>query len=404
MKAVAASARAADRRATQWRLSLLWAAAFLPVGLHLPYFPVWLAARGLDDATVAAILAAPLVVRVAVTPLVATVADRAGIAVTFCGCTLTVLCAYGGLAGADRTAAIFALAILVIAAQGSMPSLADALTLSEMQRIEAAGERRIEYGRMRMFASLVTLAMMLASAPLVAAMPRERIVLALVALAAVPAGVGSYLAWSLRSRRPRLAPTGRLTADAARLRLALVAIAAAALVQASHAEIYSFGTLRWQALGFSPALIGVAWATGVASETVLFYVTGSLLGGARKAGALLACGAGGAVLRWLAMGAGPPAALVLPLQTLHALSFAATYSGSVLLIGSLAGPTHRARMQGLLSAVSSLTLAGATLLAGLLTARFGDGAYLAMAALAAAGLALALTALALRRRLPPEGG
>ncbi len=95
---------------------------------------------------------------------------------------------------------------------------------------------------------------------------------------------------------------------------------------------------------------------------------------------------------------GPDA--VIALQTLHGLSFGATTFGSVLLLGALASPTHRAHMQGWLAAIGSLSLAVATFACGRLTDVFGARAYLAMAALAGAGALAAMLAGWLKQRLP----
>jgi PPP family 3-phenylpropionic acid transporter len=95
----------------------------------------------------------------------------------------------------------------------------------------------------------------------------------------------------------------------------------------------------------------------------------------------------------------PPAGVLLVLQGMHALSFAATYTGSVILLGSLAGPYHRARMQGWLASAVALTTALATMAAGVLTDSLGERAYLVMAGLAVCGLALAVLAGVLKRRL-----
>ena len=50
------------------RLALVYAAFFLASGWYLPFFPVWLAARGLDPAAIGFVLAAAQVVRVLGTP------------------------------------------------------------------------------------------------------------------------------------------------------------------------------------------------------------------------------------------------------------------------------------------------------------------------------------------------
>jgi PPP family 3-phenylpropionic acid transporter len=129
------------------------------------------------------------------------------------------------------------------------------------------------------------------------------------------------------------------------------------------------------------------------SESVLLIFCGRYIRGVPQALALLLLGGVGASLRWMAMSFAPDAEIVLSLQVLHALSFAATYLGSVSVLGWLAGPNHRARMQGWLSAASALSMALATIACGRLTHMFGVGAYLAMAGLAAAGVVLACAAI-----------
>src|SRR4051794_41487901 len=61
-----------------WRLALVYAAFFLIVGWHLPLFPVWLTARGLDPAAIGFVLAAMQAVRIIATPAGKTLARRFG--------------------------------------------------------------------------------------------------------------------------------------------------------------------------------------------------------------------------------------------------------------------------------------------------------------------------------------
>ena len=60
------------------RLALFFGAAFASVGVHLPFWPVWLEARGLDAGAIGLALAAGLWAKVVLNPLVARVADAAG--------------------------------------------------------------------------------------------------------------------------------------------------------------------------------------------------------------------------------------------------------------------------------------------------------------------------------------
>lgn len=392
------------RNRAAWRLYFLSAALFLPIGLYLTYFPVWLAARGLNDSEIALVTGAPFVLRVLATPLIAYIADKRGIAVTLAVCAASMFAGYFTLGFVKGFLPIFLGALLAISAQGTIPSLADALSLSEIRRLEKARQPPVRYGRVRMGASLSALTMMLLSGTVVAVFPGERIIWPVVCLALVAAAAATWAGLTMRQFKFDRTARGGLTENPGDLRLAIICIAAGSLTQASHAEIYSFGTLLWEGQGFSPNFISVAWATGVAFECLLFFTAEHYLGGSNNAARFLVLGALGAVLRWSVMAMHPPALLVLGLQAMHALSFASTYLGTVLLLGSLAGRNHRARMQGWYSTVSSLTMALSTVASGWLTSRFGAGAYVAMAALAGCGLVFAVWSSVVRKTQPQSSG
>jgi PPP family 3-phenylpropionic acid transporter len=385
------------RNSAAWRLYCLSAALFIPIGLYLTYFPVWLAARGLDDSEIALVTGAPFAVRILATPLIAYIADKRGIAVTLAVCAVAMFLGYFALGFVKGFVPIFLGALLAISMQGTMPSLADALNLSEIRRVEKLGQPPIRYGRVRMGASLSALVMMLASGWVVQIFPGERIILAIIILAFVAAAAGLWAGLSMRRFKFDHKAKGGLTEDPADLRLAIICIAAGSLTQASHAEVYSFGTLLWEAQGLSPSFIGLAWAMGVAGECLLFFSAEHYLGGTKNAVRFLVLGASGAVLRWSIMALHPPAAVVIALQAMHALTFASTYLGTVLLIGSLAGRNHRARMQGWYSTSSSIAMALSTIGCGWLTSRYGAGAYVAMACLAGCGLVFAVWCGGIRR-------
>ena len=58
------------------RLALLYVALFALMGVQLPFFPLWLKAKGLDAGMIGLVLAVPMVVRVLAIPFVARQADR----------------------------------------------------------------------------------------------------------------------------------------------------------------------------------------------------------------------------------------------------------------------------------------------------------------------------------------
>src|SRR5438105_7456021 len=60
------------------RLAGFYAASFLVVGIQLPFWPVWLAGRGLDAQDIAFLFAAAIWAKVIATPAIGALADRLG--------------------------------------------------------------------------------------------------------------------------------------------------------------------------------------------------------------------------------------------------------------------------------------------------------------------------------------
>jgi MFS transporter, PPP family, 3-phenylpropionic acid transporter len=61
-----------------FRSCLVYVASFSAAGLNQPYLPVWLTSRGLSESEIALVISTPMVLRLIVTPLFGTLADRAG--------------------------------------------------------------------------------------------------------------------------------------------------------------------------------------------------------------------------------------------------------------------------------------------------------------------------------------
>src|ERR1700731_2711020 len=60
------------------RLGAYYAASFLIVGIKAPFWPVWLAGRGLGAREIAMVFAAGIWVGMATTPVIGALADRLG--------------------------------------------------------------------------------------------------------------------------------------------------------------------------------------------------------------------------------------------------------------------------------------------------------------------------------------
>jgi PPP family 3-phenylpropionic acid transporter len=167
-----------------------------------------------------------------------------------------------------------------------------------------------------------------------------------------------------------------------------LALAAAGLIQASHAFFYNFTAIVWRDQGIADLVIGLLIAFGVLAEIVLLFMLPRVEKRFEPA-MLIAFGAVGGLIRWSCFAASPPLALLWPLQALHALSFAATHIGMMRLIQQETPEEISAFAQTLYAALAAGLFMGlAALAAGALHDAVGAFGYLAMAGLAALGLAL----------------
>jgi MFS transporter, PPP family, 3-phenylpropionic acid transporter len=366
-----------------WRLAAFYAALFVALGVQLPFLPVWLAAMELDAQQIGIVLAIPMVVRIVAIPLAARLADRRdalrGSLMLAAGLAAI---GYGIVGLANGVLAIMLAYVLVSAFYTPMMPLADAYALRGL------GERRASYGPVRLWGSAAFIVGSF-GAGLLLNVIGARDLIWLIAGAMVPAALAACALKPLGLR----AAVGHAPPVSARGLLgnrAFLAVAAAAsLIQASHAVYYGFSALDWRAAGLGGSTIGALWALGVLAEIGVFALSARLGIGPV---ALVLIGAGGGVLRWAAMAFDPPLALLPALQCLHALSFGATHLGAIAFIARAAPPEIGATAQGYFAVAQGLMMAVAMGLSGVLYARYGNLAYLAMALTAALGGFSALAA------------
>ena len=367
------------------RLALFYAALFVLSGVQLPFLPVWLKAKGLDAELIGAALALPMLVRVLAITLATRVADRRD---ALRGALM--LAAFGSLVGyvlvgfASGAGAVLATYALASFAFTPVTPLADTYALRGL----AAHGRA--YGPVRLWGSAAFIVGSFVAGYASDAIPARDLIWLVVAASAGLALAGLVL--SPLPRAPSAAPAtpavqGHLLRDPA----FVAAVAAAALIQASHAVYYGFSVLQWRAMGLGGTTIAGLWALGVIAEIVLFALQGRLPRFFQPA-VLLMLGACGGALRWSAMALDPPFALLPFLQLLHALSFGATHLGAIGFIARRAPAGQGATAQGYLAIALGLAMAASMGLAGSLYGAFGSAAYAAMALAAVVGGGCALIA------------
>ena len=371
------------------KLGLFYAAYFLFGGIQLPFFPLWLEARGLDSRTIGMVIAVPMLVRIVATPIITRQADRhqalksalvlASIAATL---AMTVL---GLVQGAAAILVTF-----VVAAVAFSP----VLSLTDAYAVSGLTARGRAYGPVRLWGSVAFIAASVAGGLIFDLIAPANLIWLIFA------GNCAIAATALRlvplARDEPIAPRPATGHSHLRQPAFLAIAAAASLIQASHAVYYGFATLDWSARGFDGPLIGVLWGLGIIGEIVLFAFAARIPAAVGPV-ALIMIGAGGAVLRWTLASLNPPIAVMVLLQLLHGASFGATHLGTMMYLSRNAPEGARAAAQGDIATANSLMMAAASALAGLLYGLSGSLAYAAMAAMGGAGAAFALLAAFLRR-------
>jgi PPP family 3-phenylpropionic acid transporter len=373
------------------RLAIFYAALFVQLGIQMPFFPVWLQAKDVDAGMIGIVLAAPIVARLLAVPVVMREADRRdGVrhALIVCGFAAAAGYALVGLSG-GAVLIFFAYALTSLATTPQMP-------LAETYALKELAVRRRTYGPVRLWGSLAFIAGnfvagfaadIIQAHDLIWLIVAASILIAFAALALPPMAPRMVEPPAPPSTRQSLLRDGPFVA----------VVAAASLIQASHALYYGFSALQWSVAGFDGTVIAALWALGVAAEIVLFALQ-SRLPPFFKPTVLLLAGACGGIVRWIGMAFDPPAFMLAALQLLHALSFGATHLGALMFLARHAPPAQAATAQGYLAMASGLAMAGAMALSGVLYRDFGSAAYAAMALTTIAGGACGLIA----RRLGGE--
>lgn len=359
------------------RTSLFYAVSCILVGIHLPFFPVWLQAKGFDAGQVGAILSATALLRIVSVPVTTGAAERGfplRSVIIICACATAL--GFTSLGFAPIHLAIVACTVFAAFFHTPAMALLDAYALRGLRaRGKAYGPVRLWGSTSFILANLgAGLAFDLIEAQhLIWLLAAAAISIALTSLWLVPLPTIHAVKDDPHASKP-LWRDPRF----------LAVVAAASLIQSSHAFYYGFSTIAWKAAGFDGIAIGALWALGVIAEIVLFALSSRLppwLSGVP----MLMIGAAGGVLRWTIMAFDPPGWSLPILQCLHGLSFGASHLGAIAYITHTTHDGKSASAQGYFSVFQGITLALGMLLAGLLYERIGVAGYSAMAVMTLVG-------------------
>jgi PPP family 3-phenylpropionic acid transporter len=363
------------------RLALFYAAYFAAVGIYLPFWPVWLESRGLGATEIGYVLAAAFWPRIVTNLLIPSLADRLGerrrpmillTAVTLGGFILFGL--------ARDFWPLLLLSLLTGATWATILPLGEALALGETKR------GSLDYGRVRLWGSLTFILAAIGGGDWLARAGPSII------LWSVAAMIACLLAACVLLPPGEAAGRAASAADLRRLVRKpefLAVVAAAGLLQASHAVYYGFATLHWRAAGHGELVIGLLWAEGVIAEVALFASAAALLHRFPPLRLLTLAGAL-TIIRWALSALSTDLIVLVPAQALHAASFGAVHLAAMHYLRDRTPPELHASAQGFYAALgTALPFGLLTPVAGWLFGVAGGNAFWAMAAVALVGTALA---------------
>ncbi|MEA2837723.1 MAG: transporter, family, 3-phenylpropionic acid transporter [Bradyrhizobium sp.] len=356
------------------RLALFYGALFGLVGTHLPFFPVWLKAIGIDASWIGIITAVPSVTRFTVLPFITGLAEKR----RALRCAMIATAFLSALGFAIIGCLHQPLAILLVYAVTAclwtpMTPLTDAYALKGVSRYG------LNYGPLRLWGSAAFVVGALACGLLVDIIAAKHLIWIIVAVA----GLGALVSLGLQPLEVANTARSVTTGAAALLRNPgfLAIIVAAALIQGSHAAYYTFASIAWQNAGLGGLTIAGLWALGVIAEIAVFALSPRFT---LSPAMLVIIAALSAVARWLITAQEPPLPVLAAVQLAHGLTFGLTQIGTMGLMVQHVPGHVMARGQGYLTACTGIVTSIASVLCGAIYAGHGQGVYYLMAAMALA--------------------
>lgn len=370
------------------RIRAFYAAYFAAMGLVLPYFPVYLDARGLDAAAIGVMTGLVALAKVIAPPWIghrldqhpAEVTHRFIILASWCAAIFAIAIGWSFniwlLAGIVLLFGIFWAAVL---------PLTDGLSISIAEHADS------DYGQLRVWGSIGFVIASLAGGAWLAGRHIDLFPLLLgllmVMLALVSRGFPTLESHAEQDRGGSPFP------DIFYLLLAL-----GFMMQLSHGAYYGFFSLYLADAGYSGWQIGIYWVIGVAAEIILMWRWTRQIQSLSPRLIFSICLALAAI-RWLGMAITDEPVTLALLQLLHAASFAAFHVAAIAWVRRLAPTGRHAAAQGLFSATGfGLGSTVGIMAAGVIVEAFGYAtAFYLCAGVALLGI---LPALWLKRAYP----
>jgi len=319
-------------------IRLFYAAYFAAMGIVLPFFPVYLAGRGMDAVAIGVYTGLLAIAKVLAPPLAGHALDRSPDTSRF-------------ILAASLAAALLALLLpwmetrvtLAVVVLGFGCLWAVVLPLTDGLSVAVSEAALVDYGRLRVWGSIGFVVASLAGGIWLAGEQQAQFPYWLAAmLLATALAARGFPVNAMQQERG----TSQKECFSSSFGLLLLT---SFLMQASHGAYYGFYSLYLLQIGYDGWMIGAFWVLGVAAEIVLMWKWSRPIGEAAPAFMLSTC-LFLASVRWLGIGLTQTWWLLALLQLLHAASFAAFHVSAVTWVRRFSPDDRQVSAQGWYSA------------------------------------------------------
>jgi len=375
-----------ELRATAFYFSIYMAGAAFNV-----YGGIWFADKGLSSEQIGIINAVPVLVTLLFNIIVGKIADRASDwrQVIVLGCLLSALIPIGLFYVHDfwGILIVWTLALLPISLIGPV---VDAATMRMTRR------RGTQYGPIRAWGTVGYMVTLFVVGWIISQFGGG-IFLPLFVGLSILRGLVSFGLPRFRAGKGEAQPT---SSGAARLGevmkpFFLLPLVGFSMVYATHIVLNAFQALLWMEQGLSADLIAPLLALAAFAEAAIMFLFGRI---ARRfsARSLILLSAATAVFRWICMGFQPGLEFLIPLQLMHAFTFALGFMGCVNFIANWTSDEIAAEAQGFFQMLQQVMSVIALIAFGWLIGIMGAKAYFIAAAFALLGAVLIWLSLAMQ--------
>ena len=380
----------------EMRTGLFYAAMYLPIGVSTLLLPVWLDGRGIGEEEIGIISATPIFIMIVLNLLVGRVADKASDwrGVIVAGSLVSAVVSLG-FVFVDAFWGILLFNTLLVIPIMAIEPVIDAAAIRMTRRRGTDFARVRIWGTFGYIGGTALAGWMFGWVGIAVFVPLLIATALLRGLSALPLPFFRSQNGGGQAGAPLVsAPGAGQTLRQVVRPWFVLTLLGAAILQASHMLLVSFGALLWLRAGVPEAAVGILWIVAPVCEivTMLFFSHFARRFSARHL-LLAACVSG--VLRWIGMAYATDVWQLVLLQALHMMTFGLAYMGIVTFIANWTSEEIAAQAQSFYVVMKQICSVVALLFFGTLVAHFGLQSFWAAGLLSAIGAGMILISLSI---------